>query len=238
MAALIPTIIFVGSLLPEFSRAAAQNTRNAMAPLYTAALDPHFALTLGIAGAIVALAPWILAAWLGTPPQGAVACLVALAVAQAGYAFTGVASTVVRARGDLRLEFAYAVLATGLHVTLSILGLRVAGLPGLLVGAAGSSVIAGIWYVQRVDASLELAASGRVWPHALPFLAAACAAGGAAFAAATALHAVRVGPGAYWGLLGGGAAYALGFTAVLRFAFRPTWSTLLERARRLRPTRA
>jgi len=237
-AVMIPPLIFVGSLLPAFSRAAAEDSRAGMLALYRAALDPHFALTLGIAGAVIALAPWILAAWLGTPPPGALACLVALAVAQTGYAVTGVASTVVRARGDLRLEFLYAILATGLHVALSIVGLRLAGLLGLLVGTAVSSVVALIWYVQRVDASLEPDAPGRVWMHLWPFLVAAMAAGGVALGVAILVHPAHVDRSAWWGLLAGGVAYALAYAGTLRLAFRPKWTALRDRGRRLGPAGA
>ena len=238
MAAMIAPVIFVGSLLPEFSRSVADRPGRTIGPLYVAALDPHFALTLGLAGVLVALAPWILAAWLGAPPANATACLVALAIAQAGYTFTGVASAVVRARGDLRLEFLYAIAGTSLHVALSIVGLRVAGIPGLLAGTAVSSVLATIWYVQRVDRSLDLPANGRVWRHAWPFIAAATAAGVAAFLAASAIHPARLGHGAWRGVIAGGLAYVLCFAGTLRFAFRPTWTTLLARGRRLRPDTA
>ena len=49
----------------------------------------------GVAGAVVALAPWILGAWLHQPPPLAVLCLVAVAIAQAGHLVTGVSSTIV-----------------------------------------------------------------------------------------------------------------------------------------------
>lgn len=233
IAAMIPPVIFIGSLLPAFARTDGDGRSGVSAALYARALDPHFAMTLGLAGALVGLAPWILGAWLRQPPEGAGLCLVALAVAQAGHVFTGVTSTVVRARGDLWLEFVYAVLGTGLHVALAILGLSSRGLPGLLVGTAASSVIAALWYVRRVESTLEVAAADRALRRAVPFVAAAGLAGVAAFIAAGAVHPARAGAGAWGGLAAGSTAYVLVFAGALRAGFPATWHSLVARARHL-----
>ena len=236
LAASLPPILFLGALLPAFAHAAGRGSDAVpMATLYEAALAPHFAMSLGLCGALIGLAPWALAAWLGAPPPQAALYLVLLVLALLGNLLTGVSSTVVRAEGFIRVETAWALLGTALHVALALFGLRHFGILGLLCGTAAASLVSGAWFIVQVELGLGLRpplVAGRVL---LPFLLATALAGGAAWLAARTLVPVPPpGRGPALVALGAGSViYGLVFLLVVRVAAPQLWRTMLERTRRL-----
>ncbi len=234
-AALLPPILFVNALLPAFAREHTAGQPGRLLPIYRAALDPHFALSFGIAGAIVALAPWILGAWLHEPPVDATFFLVALAVTQLGNLLTGVSSTTARAGGVAHLETQFALIGTVLHVALALLGLALFGSRGLLVGTVLGSLLGAMWFIHRMESWLGIGRTRAALRAGLPYLGAATSAGVGAFLVA---RVVSPSPGvahAWLGLLAGGVVDLLLFSLHLRLLHRPVWEQLLTRAGRLGP---
>lgn len=233
-AALLPPILFLGALLPAFAREHSVGEPGRLLPIYRAALDPHFALSFGIAGAIVALAPWILGAWLHEPPADATFFLTALAVTQLGNLLTGVSSTTARAGGVAHLETQFAVIGTVLHVALALVGLAVFGVRGLLVGTVLGSLLGAAWFIARMESWLGIGRTRAAFRAGLPFLGAAAVAGLGAFLTARLLSPAPDVANAWPGLLAGGAVDVLLFGLHLRILHRGLWEELLARAGRLR----
>ena len=234
-AAVMLPILFLGALLPAAARFESSVGREARLPLYRAALPPHYLLSFGLIGALVGLAPALLEAWLGTPPPGATWMLRGLAVSYGLSLAGGVASTLVRSAGAMRIEIIYVVVLAVLHVVLSWFGLLVAGAPGVVLGNVVGSLIAVVWFIRQVESWLGADPLRESLRAAAPALVAATAAGGAA---ALSLEAVAkfggLAPGQARGaatLAAGGVTYGLVFVAVLATAFRPAWVGLRARVR-------
>jgi len=235
-AALLPPILFLGALLPAFAREHVGGEPERMLPLYRAALDPHFALSFGVSGALIALAPWILGAWLREPPADATFYLTALVVAQLANLLTGVSSTAARAGGVAHLETQYAVLGTVLHVALALAGLAVFGARGLLVGTVLGGVLGAAWFIARMERWFGIRHAGPAFSACVPFLGAATIAGAGAFVVARLTSPEPAQAAAWSGLVAGAAAYVALFALFLWSAHRSLWNGLLARAVRLGPS--
>ena len=235
LAASLPALLFLGALLPAFSQAAARPDGPPAVAYYHAALAPHFALTVAICGALIALGPWLLAAWLGEPPADAPAILALLALTLLGNLLTGVSSTIARALGGIRIETMFAVLGTAFHVTLAIVGLRFLGTIGLVAGTALASLLAAAWFVHRVERWLGLDPPHAAWRAVGPLLLIGAVAVGAAFLAAHLVAPAPHGRGiaTLCGLATGVLVYALAFGLALRLGAPSVWLHLFERGRRL-----
>ncbi len=232
-AAFLPAVLFLGALLPAFSRESSAGEPARLVPLYRAALDPAFAMSFAVTGALIALAPWLLRAWLGTPPDNGAFFLGMLALTQLGNLLTGVSSTVARAGGVAHLETRFAVLGTGLHIGLALVGLQLFGVRGLLLGTVIGSLAAAVWFILRIETFLGIARSRAALVAMRPYLGAAGLAGVAGFLVASLLSPVSAHTSAWPGLVGGGVSYALLFGLYLRAAHRQLWGGLLARAGRL-----
>jgi O-antigen/teichoic acid export membrane protein len=154
----LPATFFLGAFLPALARheagrdgLPAPESRRAV---YRIAFVPYGIFVVGTSGALVALAPALLESWLGTPPALATFMLRMVTVAAAFNLVTGIASTVLRAGDRARVESLYAAGMVSLHVALSVVGFRLFGTPGILLGAVVSSFLGGLWLNHRVEAWL------------------------------------------------------------------------------------
>ncbi len=233
-AALLPPMMLLAALLPAASWHEAAAGPAGRAPFYRATLVPYFALCFGLAGALVALAPPLLEAWLGHAPEGATLFLQALALAQLGNLLGGVASTMVRSGAAVPIETEYAVVGTVLHVGLSLIGLRWLGPQGVVLGTAAGGLLGVAWFLARVERWLGPDAAGSTLKAALPVMVAAAAAGLAAAAASGAFAGMPAGRGrGLASLASGAAAFVAVDAAILLFGFPAVGQELRARARKL-----
>jgi O-antigen/teichoic acid export membrane protein len=231
LASLLP-MFFLSALMPAATVIEARGESQARVELYRRGLEPYLLLVLLLTGGVVALAPALLEAWLRTPPESAVFMLRAIALAQCASLCTGIATTAVRAANQAQRESLYLGVALALHLTLSLIGMRLFGWQGILYGFVLAAAVSAAWFVAGVERWLGLKPLVTTLRAALPaVIASACA-------AATGTLASRLVAGMVAGRTRGLAGFAVGAIAfgvtagaVLAVGFPSTWRRLQERAR-------
>lgn len=181
----IPALL-LPPLLPAIAHLDALGDRERIARLYRRATRYVLASALPLAAGLVALSRPLFAAWLGHPePEAARACAV-LGVLLSVNILTGVTSAIVRGVGRPGLEAEYFVIATLVHVPLSLWLVPRLGFDGGLVALLVSGVIGSGVFIVRSHRFLREPLAPFLTRFALPPFAvsAVFAAGGGALAAA------------------------------------------------------
>jgi O-antigen/teichoic acid export membrane protein len=91
----------------------------------------------------------LLAAWLGTPPEGAELCVVGLTLAMVVAMTTGTSTAIARALGRTRFEAEYSGVGLGVHIVLGLVLVPRYGLTGALIATVTSNVLASVWFIFR-----------------------------------------------------------------------------------------
>jgi Na+-driven multidrug efflux pump len=91
----------------------------------------------------------LLAAWLGTPPEGAERALAGLTLAMVVAMTTGTGTAIARAMGRTRYEAEYSGVGQAAHVILGLLWVPSQGLDGALLATLVANVLASAWFLLR-----------------------------------------------------------------------------------------
>lgn len=202
--------------------------------LYRRAILPYLCVVVPLCVAPAVLARPLLEAWLGAPQPDAEIAL-RLLIASVGLTLlTGIATSMARALGQPLLEGLYGVLALVLHLGLGILGIRLVGWVGALVGGLVAVFLATAWFLSAAQRRLglpvlssTLAVLGRV---ALPAL---CASAAAMFSLQP-WHGAAGRRGALLELLVGAAAFIVVFVTMLCLFYPAARTELTEACLRTR----
>jgi O-antigen/teichoic acid export membrane protein len=225
--ALLGPMLALSALLPALAHRAALDASDRRLAFYRRASYPYLTLVGLLVAGMAGLARPLLEAWLGAASADQVLAVRGLAIAGGLSAATGIASTLVRVGDRLALETEYGVLSVVLHVGLAWIGLRAYGWAGAVYGLVGSSLIAALIFVFRVERWLGARPLAEIAQAAYaPVLAAALAAGtGAVVAGAFSNFAPGRGR-ALLALVTGGAALLVAFAVVLLVASPRRWREL------------
>jgi O-antigen/teichoic acid export membrane protein len=136
-------------LLPAIAHLDAMGDRASITRLYRRATRYVLSVALPLAAGLVVLSPALYRAWLGPGQEQAALAAGALGVALAVNILTGVGSAIVRGVGRPGIEAEYFVLATVLHVPLSLWLIPRYGFSGGLVALVASCVVGSLWFVAR-----------------------------------------------------------------------------------------
>ena len=231
LASLLPTF-FLSALMPAATVIEARGDTQTRAELYRRGLEPYLLLVLLLTGGVIALAPALLEAWLGAPPATAVFMLRAIALAQCASLCTGIASTTVRAADQAYRESVYLGVAFALHLTLSLIGMRLWGWQGVLFGFVLAATASAVWFVVGVERWLGLEPLVTTLRAAFPaVIASACAAATGALACRLVADMAAGRPRGLAGFAVGAIAFGVTAGAVLALVFPGTWRRLQDRAR-------
>lgn len=100
-----------------------------------------------LAGGMACMAPLIMSAWLGTPQPGSAAVLAILAPGWAFVSATGVATTVMRARGKVRVEAVFTSSMAALNLAATLVLVRPFGAMGVVAGTSVGAVVASVLFL-------------------------------------------------------------------------------------------
>lgn len=101
-----------------------------------------------LAGGMACLAPVLLSFWIGSPQPASAAVLAILAPGWAFVSATGVATTVMRARGQVRTEAAFTSLMALFNVGVTVLLVRPFGMLGVVAGTSMGAVLASMIFLR------------------------------------------------------------------------------------------
>ena len=106
-------------------------------------------ITATLAAGMLAGAPRLLGAWLGTPPVGADLAVLGLTLAMVAAMTTGTGTAIARALGRTRYEAEYSAVGLVVHVVLGLWWVPRYGLPGALLAIGIANVLASLWFLWR-----------------------------------------------------------------------------------------
>jgi O-antigen/teichoic acid export membrane protein len=164
-------------LLPAVAHLHAAGDHEGVVALLRRATRYVLAIALPIAAGIVALSPAVFAAWLGPGHEDAARAAIALGVVLAFTILTGVGSAVIRGVGRPGIEAEYFVVASLVHVPLSLLLIPRFGFVGGLWALVLSGVVGPLWFVVRVHRALALSLAAELRERFLPPIVASVIAG-------------------------------------------------------------
>ena len=144
----IPQQVLV-ALMPAVSALHATGDADALRVAYDRTGRWVMAITAAIAAGVVAGAPRLLIAWLGTPPPGADLCVVGLTLAMVVAMTTGTTTVLARAMGRTRYEAEFSALGLAVHVALGLVLVPRYGLMGAVVSTFIANVAASAWFILR-----------------------------------------------------------------------------------------
>ena len=179
----VPSLL-LPPLLPAVAHLEALGERERVVRLYRRASRYVLAVAFAIAAGVIALAPPLYQAWLGSGHRDAALAAIALAAMLAVNILTGVGSTIVRGAGRPGLEARYQLLAMALHLALSLILIRRWGYIGGLWALTLSTSLASLWFVGAFHRYVREPIAPFLARVVMPPLAAALLAGAAAWWAA------------------------------------------------------
>jgi len=138
------------------------------------------AVTAAVASGFIAGAPRLLAAWLGTVPEGAERCVVGLTLAMAAAMTASTATVIARAMGRTRLEAEYSGFGLAIHLAVGLWLVPRWSLDGALLATGLANVLASLlllWRFGRITGWGLARPLGRTVLPALLALAATSVAG-------------------------------------------------------------
>ena len=230
LASLMP-MFFLSALMPAATTVEARGDSQSRVAFYRRGLEPYLLLVLLLTGFVIALAPALLEAWLGAPPESAVFMLRAIALAQCASLCTGIASTTVRAAEQVYREGPYLGVAVALHFTLSVIGMRLWGWQGILLGFVVAATVSAAWFIAGIERWLGLRPLAETFRAAAPPAVASVCGGVGAALAWGALASMPVGRArGLGGLALGALVFGVIAFAVLALAFPAAWRGFRDRA--------
>ncbi|MFI5372294.1 MAG: lipopolysaccharide biosynthesis protein [Candidatus Eisenbacteria bacterium] len=148
--------LFLGALLPAIADVDTRASGEGRGELYRRMMTPYVLVLVPIGAITIALSDVLMRLWLGGPHADAALALRILMTTSTVTLIGGVGAMMARAGGRPGLESRYSVGALVMHVAASLLGLRLLGWPGTLVGGLVASVIATVWFLGAIDRWLGL----------------------------------------------------------------------------------
>lgn len=142
----IPQLLLL-AVLPESAALHAAGDTARSQSLYDRGSRYYLAATVIFLAPLVAVAPRLLAAWLGQPQPDAASALRWLVLAVGSSLLTGMGTTIARSVGRTDLEMWFAVAAVAVHLTLSLLLVPTMGLTGACLAIAAGNTLGALLFM-------------------------------------------------------------------------------------------
>lgn len=153
----------LNAALPVASEWATSDGTGALRKSVRDATRVFSAATFGVSGLAAAVAPPLFVAWLGSPQPVSVAVLTVLVFGSAALNSTGVATTVLRALGTVRMEAVFTATMTLVNIAMTILLVRPFGILGVVGGTTAGSIVGSALLLVLFARREGLPVLGHVW---------------------------------------------------------------------------
>lgn len=138
---------FLHSALPIVTDHVSREGSDSLRDSLESAARAYSGVGFFLAGGMTAVAPVLLSFWIGSPQHLSAQVLAILAFGWAFVSATGVATTVMRARGRVRLEASYTFGMALVNVAVTVILVRPFGVLGVVAGTSIGAVIASLAFM-------------------------------------------------------------------------------------------